>query len=146
MSSNFVSPAAGNNLSEELRAKAIEAMKHSYSPYSQRQVGAAILLSNGNVYSGCNIENSSFGATVCAERTAVWNAVVDQGPGIEIVQVVVATEASPPWSPCGLCRQVINEFVAKECDVFSVNPKGDVRAFTHHTLLPHAFDRSSLIP
>lgn len=135
-----------SNITADLRKRAIEAMKHSYSPYSNREVGAAIRLSNGKIYSGCNIENSSFGATVCAERTAVWNAIVAEGPKIEIVEVVVATEASPPWSPCGLCRQVINEFVAKKCDVFSVNPKGDLRTFTHHELLPHGFDRSALIP
>lgn len=131
---------------EELRKRSIEAMKHSHSPYSQKQVGAAIRLSNGKVFTGCNIENSSFGATVCAERTAVWNAVVAEGPQIQIVEVVVATEASPPWSPCGLCRQVINEFVAKKCDVFAVNPQGDIRTFTHRELLPHSFDRSALVP
>ncbi|MBS1958825.1 MAG: cytidine deaminase [Bdellovibrionales bacterium] len=133
-------------MTEDLRKKSIEAMKNSYSPYSKRQVGAAIRLSNGKVYSGCNIENSSFGATVCAERVAVWKAVSENGGDIQIVEVVVATEASPPWSPCGLCRQVINEFVAKNCEVYSINPNGDVRTFTHHGLLPNGFDRSALIP
>jgi cytidine deaminase len=130
----------------EMKNRAISAMKQSYSPYSQRQVGAAIRLKSGEVFSGCNIENSSFGATVCAERVAVWNAVSTLGPQIEIAEVVVATDASPPWSPCGLCRQVINEFVAPACNVYSVNPSGEVRTFTHHGLLPHGFDRSALIP
>lgn len=129
---------------ENLKNKAIEAMNHSYSPYSNRQVGAAILLSNGKTYSGCNIENSSFGATVCAERVAVWKAVSENGGDIQITEIAVATEASPPWSPCGMCRQVINEFVSKDCKISLVNKKGEVVKHTHAELLPHAFDRSRL--
>jgi cytidine deaminase len=129
---------------ENLKKKAIEAMNHSYSPYSNRQVGAAILLSNGKEYTGCNIENSSFGATVCAERVAVWKAVSENGGDIKIVAVAVATEASPPWSPCGLCRQVINEFVDKNCAITLVNKSGESITHTHQDLLPHGFDRSAL--
>jgi cytidine deaminase len=131
-------------IDETLKSLAIRAMDHSYSPYSKKQVGAAIRLSNGKVYSGCNIENSSFGGTVCAERVAVWKAVSEEGPGIEITEVAVATDADPPWSPCGLCRQVINEFVAKSCHVHLVNKTGTVKTYTHHELLPHGFDRSAL--
>jgi len=127
-----------------LRKRAIEAMNHSYSPYSLRQVGAAIRLSDGKVFTGCNIENSSFGGTVCAERVAVWKAVSELGGEIQITDVYVATEASPPWSPCGLCRQVINEFVAKDCNIVLVNKKGDELLFKHQELLPQAFDRSAL--
>jgi len=121
-------------------------MNHSYSPYSKYQVGAAIRLMNGKVYSGCNVENSSFGGTVCAERVAVWKAVSEEGPHIEIVEVVVATRASPPWSPCGLCRQVINEFVSKDCKVHLVNLSGEVKSFTHQELFPHGFDPLALQP
>ena len=127
-----------------LKKKAVEAMKKSYSPYSKKTVGAAIRLKNGKVFTGCNIENSSYGGTVCAERVAVWNAVSQLGGQIQITDVYVATEASPPWSPCGLCRQVINEFVAKECNIVLVNPKGEVKYFTHRELLPSAFDRATL--
>ncbi len=129
---------------EKLRQKAIEAMSNSYSPYSVRQVGAVIKLSNGKEYTGCNIENSSFGATVCAERVAIWKAVSENGGDVQIETVVVATDASPPWPPCGLCRQVINEFVAKKCEVHLVNKKGEVKSFTHRDLLPEGFDRSAL--
>lgn len=129
-----------------LKQQAIAAMAFSYSPYSNRQVGAAIRLSNGKVFTGCNIENSSFGGTVCAERVAVWNAVSQLGGNIQITDVYVGTEASPPWSPCGLCRQVINEFVAKECNIVLVNKNGDELAFKHHELLPNAFNRSALKP
>ncbi len=127
-----------------LKEQAIAAMNHSYSPYSKKSVGAAIHLSNGKIFTGCNIENSSFGGTVCAERVAVWKAVSELGGDIQITDVYVATEASPPWSPCGLCRQVINEFVAKECKVVLINKTGEELSFTHQELLPQAFDRSAL--
>lgn len=127
-----------------LKQQAISAMNQSYSPYSKRQVGSAIRLSDGKIFTGCNIENSSFGGTVCAERVAVWNAVSELGGNIQITDVYVATEASPPWSPCGICRQVINEFVAKDCNIVLVNKKGEELAFKHTDLLPKAFDRSAL--
>jgi cytidine deaminase len=133
-------------MNESVKHKAISAMDHSYSPYSKKQVGAAIRLTNGKVYSGCNVENSSYGGTVCAERVAVWKAVSEEGPGIQIAEVVVATEASPPWPPCGLCRQVINEFATQDCAVHLVNKSGEVKSFTHRELLPHGFDRLALEP
>ncbi|NBU59095.1 MAG: cytidine deaminase [Betaproteobacteria bacterium] len=85
-------------IDETLRNLALLSMEHSYSPYSKKQVGAAIRLSNGKIYTGCNIENSSFGGTVCAERVAVWKAVSEEGPAIEITEVAVATDADPPSS------------------------------------------------
>jgi cytidine deaminase len=131
-------------ISESVKSKAIAAMKNSYSPYSKHQVGAAIRLANGKVYSGCNVENSSFGGTVCAERVAVWKAISEEGPGMQIVEVVVTTHASPPWFPCGICRQVINEFANKDCAIHIANTTGEVQSFTHQELFPHGFDRSSL--
>jgi cytidine deaminase len=133
-------------MSESVKQKAIEVMKHAYSPYSKHQVGSAIRLANGKVYTGCNVENSSYGATVCAERVAVWKAVSEEGPHIEIVEVVVATHSSPPWSPCGMCRQVINEFASIDCAIHLVNKSGEIRSFTHQELLPHGFDRLALQP
>jgi cytidine deaminase len=129
-----------------LKDQAIAAMKNSYSPYSKHQVGAAIRLSNGKVYSGCNVENSSYGGTVCAERVAVWKAVSEEGPGIVIEEVVVSTLASPPWSPCGMCRQVINEFASTKCTVHLVNLSGEIKSFSHAELFPHGFDRLALQP
>jgi cytidine deaminase len=133
-------------MNEALKQKAIDAMSKSYSPYSKHQVGAAIRLSNGKVYSGCNVENSSFGGTVCAERVAVWKAVSEEGPDVQVVEVAVATKASPPWTPCGLCRQVIQEFASKDCTVHLVNTVGEVKSFTHAELFPHGFDRLALQP
>ena len=133
-------------MSDKLKTKAIAAMQHSYSPYSTKQVGAAIRLTNGKEYTGCNIENSSYGATVCAERVAVWKAVSENGGDVQIEEVVVATDASPPWSPCGMCRQVINEFALKNCAIHLVNRVGEVKNYTHIELLPQGFDREALKP
>ena len=132
-------------ITETLRVLAIAAMEKSYSPYSTKKVGAVIELSDGQTFTGCNVENSSFGGTVCAERVAIWKAVSEVGPGVSVKAVVVATDASPPWVPCGICRQVINEFASKNCEIHLVNKIGDVKSFTHRELLPHGFDRSALM-
>jgi cytidine deaminase len=131
-------------ISESLRNQAIKAMEHSYSPYSQKKVGATVELTTGECFSGCNVENSSFGGTVCAERVAIWKAVSEIGPSTRIKKVVVATDASPPWSPCGICRQVINEFAENDCEIHLVNPSGETQSYTQKELLPHGFDRSAL--
>ena len=128
----------------DFKTKAIAAMKNAYSPYSNKKVGAVIRLANGKEYTGCNVENSSYGGTVCAERVAIWKAVSEEGPGMQIVEICVATDASPPWSPCGLCRQVINEFAIKTCPIHLVNLAGETLSFTHQELLPHGFDPEDL--
>jgi cytidine deaminase len=92
-----------------LRA-AQKAMKNAHAPYSKFRVGAAILLSNGKVFAGCNVENASYGMTNCAERTAIFSAVAQLGPKIEIRAVTVVNDHGVPCSPCGACRQVIYEF------------------------------------
>jgi cytidine deaminase len=85
-------------------------MKNAHAPYSRFRVGAAILLSNGKVFSGCNVENASYGMTNCAERTAIFSAVAQLGPKIEIRAVAVTNDHGVPCAPCGACRQVIYEF------------------------------------
>jgi cytidine deaminase len=92
-----------------LRA-AQKAMKNAHAPYSKFRVGAAILLTNGKIFSGCNVENASYGMTNCAERTAIFSAVAELGPKIEIRAVTVVNDQGVPCSPCGACRQVIYEF------------------------------------
>ena len=125
--------------------KLIEAAKkvqtHSYSPYSGYRVGAAILTKSGNIYSGCNVENSSFGATVCAERVAIQNAISHEG-NIEIVEVAVVTDATPPWPPCGMCRQVISEFAqtgTHATKIHTANHKGEIFSYEFQNLMPEAF-------
>jgi cytidine deaminase len=85
-------------------------MKHAYAPYSGFRVGAAILLRDGRVFAGCNVENASYGLTLCAERNAIVAAVAASAKKPEIVAVAVANHRGAPCSPCGACRQVIAEF------------------------------------
>src|ERR1700682_3677231 len=98
------------NVRERLLQSARRVMKNAHAPYSKFRVGAAILLSNGKVFSGCNVENASYGMTNCAERTAIFSAVAQLGPKIEIRAVSVVNDQGVPCSPCGACRQVIYEF------------------------------------
>jgi len=94
----------------ELMRAAEGATKNAYAPYSEFRVGAAILTASGEMFSGCNVENASYGMTNCAERTAIFSAVAKSGPELEIVAVAVAKASGVPCSPCGACRQVIYEF------------------------------------
>ncbi len=102
------------NVSNQQRQKLIRlartAMKHAYAPYSRFRVGAAVLLSDGRVFSGCNVENASFGLTICAERNAIFCAVANRSKKPEIVAAAVVNHRGTPCSPCGACRQVLAEF------------------------------------
>ena len=112
-------------------------MKNAHAPYSNFRVGAAILLSNGEMFSGCNVENSSYGMSNCAERTAIFSAVAQLGPKIEIQAVAVVNDRGIPCSPCGACRQVIYEF-GPDAVVFFQGSTGSKQA--HITeLLPEGF-------
>ena len=129
------------NVTSGMRTKltrlAKQAMKHAYAPYSKFRVGAAILLSNGKIFSGCNVENASYGMTNCAERTAIFSAVAELGPKIEIRAVSVVNDHGVPCSPCGACRQVIYEF-GPDATIFFQGADGPKQA--HITeLLPEGF-------
>jgi cytidine deaminase len=95
---------------ERLLRAARRVMKQAHAPYSNFRVGAAILTSQGEIFSGCNVENASYGMTNCAERTAIFTAVAQSGPKLEIRAVAVVNDQGVPCSPCGACRQVIYEF------------------------------------
>src|SRR5712671_2744950 len=86
------------------------AQQQAHAPYSKFNVGAAVLLDNGEIFSGCNVENASYGLTNCAERTAIFSAVAQSGPALNIQEIVVVNDQGAPSSPCGACRQVIYEF------------------------------------
>jgi cytidine deaminase len=125
----------------EMQAKLLRSaktvMKNAHAPYSKFQVGAAVLLSNGKIVSGCNVENASYGMTNCAERTAIFSAVAQWGPKIEIRAVSVVNDRGVPCSPCGACRQVIYEF-GPDAIIFFRGSKGPKQA--HITqLLPEGF-------
>ncbi len=122
-------------------AKAVR--KNAYSPYSKVKVGAALRTRDGKIFSGCNVENSSYGATVCAERVAIQKAVSELGGKIEIQELVVVTDATPPWTPCGICRQVIAEF-GSNSTIHSCNEKGDVLTSRFDQLYPQAFTPAHL--
>jgi cytidine deaminase len=122
---------------ERLMRAARKAMKNAYAPYSKFRVGAAILTSAGEIFVGCNVENASYGMTNCAERTAIFAAVAQLGPKIEIRAVAVTNDQGVPCSPCGACRQVIYEF-GPDATVFFQGAKGSKQA--HITeLLPEGF-------
>ncbi len=122
----------------ELVKAALDARKRSYSPYSGHKVGAAIRLKSGEIFSGCNVENSSYGGTVCAERTAIFKAVSETGK-IKITEVAVVTDSSDPWPPCGFCRQVIAEFASPEIPLYAANLRGDLRVSRFGDIFPNAF-------
>lgn len=120
----------------ELIAAAKAAREKAYVPYSRFPVGAALLTADGKLYTGCNIENASFGLTNCAERTAVFKMVSD---GIhEFTEIAVVADTDGPCSPCGACRQVLTEF-GPNAKVYLTNLKGDVLRTTVAELLPGFF-------
>jgi len=87
-----------------------EALKNAYAPYSKNRVGAALLTHRGNIFAGVNVENASYGLTICAERAAILAAVAQEGEAMRIRALAVVNEKNTPFSPCGACRQVILEF------------------------------------
>src|SRR5437762_450669 len=126
---------------DKLLTAAREAMNHAYAPYSKFHVGAAILTAGGKVFTGCNVENASYGLTICAERNAIFAAVAAQLPGekLTIEAVAVATRPASAAAPCGACRQVIAEFAGKAgVKVFYQGAEG-TKESTIAQLLPDTF-------
>jgi len=112
-------------------------MKHAHAPYSHFRVGAALRTRGGKIFSGCNVENASYGMTNCAERTAIFSAVTELGPGMEIEAIAVVNAQDAPCSPCGACRQVIYEF-GPEAMVYFQGAKG-WKCVSIAGLLPEGF-------
>lgn len=125
---------------DELLTAAFEACKNSYSPYSGFPVGAAVLTPSGRIFAGTNIENASYGATMCAERTAVFKAV-SEGER-EILALAVVTTADSLPIPCGMCLQVLSEFAA-DIPVL-LKGKNAEQSCRLSDLLPQRFDKNSL--
>jgi len=124
-----------------LRERALAAMERAYAPYSQFRVGAALLSTDGMITEGCNVENASYPVGICAERGAVSAAVARGSRTFEAL--VIATEAQEPTPPCGMCRQVLEEF-APHLHVISVTRDGRMARWTLDDLLPKAFTPHSL--
>ena len=126
-----------------LEARARAAQQRAYAPYSKFKVGAAVLV-DGVIHDGANVENASYPLSVCAERTAIATAVVAGGRRLEAV--AVCTDASPPSSPCGGCRQVLLEFAPDPAavTVIAINPRGERRSWTLAELIPDGFSGREL--
>jgi cytidine deaminase len=134
-------------MSDEMARKMIEAAiataKNAYAPYSKFHVGAALLTHDGEIITGCNVENASYGLTICAERNAIFAAVARNIKTFRAVAVVADGEVMP--FPCGACRQVLSEFCGPQTPVYiaAIAKPNDIKALTMGELLPHAFSFSS---
>jgi cytidine deaminase len=128
---------------DALLAVALEAKDRAYAPYSRFHVGAAAL-AGGKIHPGANVENASYGLSLCAERSAVAHAVLEGARTIDAI--AVASDISPPAAPCGMCLQTLAEFAPdpKKLRVVLGNPRGERRAFTLADLLPHGFGPADL--
>ena len=132
----------------ELIVKALEMRKFSYTPYSHFNVGAALLATNGNIYTGCNIENASFTPTNCAERTAFFKAVsegVKEFQAIAIVGGPAESDQLEYCSPCGVCRQVMSEFCNDSFVVICAKNINEYRTYSLPEILPDRFGPKDLI-
>src|SRR5881628_1110663 len=127
---------------KDLVKQAREAMRHAWAPYSNFHVGAAIEAADGTVFVGCNVESASYGLTICAERMAIGAAVAGGAGARAFKRIVVVSDAEPPASPCGACRQLLAEF-GLGLEVIAVGPKSE-RRWTLSALLPDAFAKASL--
>ncbi|PHS36617.1 MAG: cytidine deaminase [Alkaliphilus sp.] len=127
--------------SKELINKAIEARKNAYVPYSNFPVGAAVLMDSGKIYTGCNVEAASYGATNCAERTAIFKAVSEGERKIEAIAIVGDLNAIT--YPCGICRQVFIEF-AKEMKIIVATSENKYKEYSLGEIMPFSFTPDDL--
>lgn len=119
------------------------AYQRAYAPYSKFHVGASALTASGNIVQGCNVENASYGLTICAERNCISHAVVNGEQAFKII--IIYTEQDKLTPPCGACRQVIAEFFAQSASVIAVNHKDQQQVWTVAELLPDAFTPKDLL-
>ena len=129
---------------EELIQTAIEARSLSYSPYSGFAVGAALECRDGSVYVGANVENASYPLCMCAERNALYSAMMDGKTREDFLALAVVADTEGPTSPCGACRQVLSELFPKEAPIYMSNLHGMVQKTSVEELLPFAFDGDDL--
>lgn len=120
----------------DLINQAREARENAYAPYSNFKVGAALLCKSGKIYTGCNIENASFGATNCAERTAIYKAI-SEGER-EFDKIAIVSSSNDYTFPCGICRQVLAEFIP-DGEVILANKDDDIKVYTVKELTPFIF-------
>lgn len=123
---------------KQLIEHAQKALETAYVPYSKFRVGAALLTKSGNVYTGCNVESASLGATNCAERTAIFKAVSEEGR-IEIEKIAIASDDENYIYPCGICRQVMAEFADDDMILICTKKNGEYKTIRFGEILPNAF-------
>ena len=130
----------------ELIAMARKAMHQAYAPYSQFQVGAALLCSDGTVYTGCNVENAAYGATICAERAALVKAVSEGRRDFAAIAITGGKNGveTGPCAPCGTCRQVMQEFGDPDHFMIYLANGTSIQSYPLRALLPLGFDKSNL--
>ena len=123
-----------------------DAMKNSYAPYSNYNVGAVLFTKSGKTYKGCNIENASYGATNCAERTALFNAVSNGEKDFQAICIVGGKDGviTDYAMPCGICRQALAEFCDGDFKVYLGTNEDDIKEFTLNELLPYSFNKTKL--
>lgn len=131
---------------KDLFKLATEAMQNSYAPYSNYNVGAALLCKNGKIYKGCNIENASYSVTNCAERTALFSAVANGEKEFEAICIVGGKNGviNDYAMPCGVCRQTLAEFCNADFTIYVGINEDDIKEFTLGELLPYSFEKTKL--
>jgi cytidine deaminase len=128
---------------KSLHQAALKVRNNSYSPYSGYKVAAAVLTTDNKIFAGVNIENASYGATICAERSAIFSAIIAGAKKIK--GALVMTDEKDPWPPCGMCRQVMAEFADGEMPVFVANKKEITIESTLAEMLPYTYIKSHLL-
>lgn len=132
---------------KELVSVALTARERAYAPYSHFNVGAALMTDDGKIYTGCNVENASYGATNCAERTAVFKAVSEGKLHFRAIAIAGGMEGAGPKDyvyPCGICRQVLGEFGEPDLEIYLVKSPEDYKVCLLKELLPNGFGGASI--
>lgn len=136
----------GKKITETFLYKlAKKAHKNAYAPYSHFHVGASLELSNGKTYFGCNIENASYGGTICAERVAIVKAFSENSKKIKIKKIIIFTKTHAPCPPCGFCLQVVSEFADEHTEIYLSNESGIQKKYLFIDLMPFSFQSKMLL-
>lgn len=133
-----------NPILKSMIETAYAVQKNAYAPYSGFHIGSTILDAKGFEYAGCNVENSSYGGTVCAERVAIWKGI-SHNMTLPLQAVVVVSSEKEQWPPCGLCRQVMSEFCSPKTVVFFGNNRKEFKKILFKDLLPEAFSNKFIL-
>ncbi|NLL67457.1 MAG: cytidine deaminase [Clostridiaceae bacterium] len=127
---------------KELVRLALKIRENAYVPYSGFHVGAALFADNGKIYTGCNVENASYGAAICAERTAIVKAISDGAK--KVLAIAVSSDSNLPTMPCGICRQFLSEFCSPDMPLYLSSRNGEYKVYSFDEILPHSFKQSDM--